>query len=604
MIFDVKKLATYPQMPGVYIMKDKAGKVLYVGKATNLKNRIKQYFQGKDTRPTIGLLTNQISSIETIVVTNNKEALILENTLIKKYLPKYNILLKDDKTYISIMISTQHKWPMLKLVRLKKQPKDKNLYFGPYTNAKAARNVKDLLLKLFPLRQCSDSEIANRTRPCILYDIKKCLAPCVEKCTKNQYDDLVDKTVKFLKGKDNSILKDFEKKMKKASNEQKFELANDYLNLIKEIKHIIQTQFVDILSTQNTDVLGLFRSGTFTMIVKLIFQEGRLTFSEHFSFSDILSDDAEIIESFILQNYITLKLVPKEIIVPFDLEHTNNLEDVLSEKANKKIKITYPIKGKKLDLVNLANENAKSLFKREKDLKSLHEKQLLELEEVLSLNNFPKVIECFDTSNMSGTNPVAAKIGFTFGEKDTKRTKLFKINPEILGDVPAMKDVLYRHFSKLPEKDFPDLLILDGAKAQLNAAIEVFNKLNIASVDIISLTKEKALHTKGLTKEKVFIPHKKDPIIIDPKSPMLFMLQKIRDEAHRVAISFHKKRREKSTIKTSLIDIPGIGPKKTKELLKHFKSLKNLQNAKKEDFDELKTISKSDIEKIFDFFKK
>lgn len=596
MTFDKEKLKNFPTSCGVYIMKDIDEKVLYVGKATNLRNRIKQYFLGLDTRATIPFLIEHIENIETIVVSNNKEALILENTLIKKYLPKYNIMLKDDKTYVSIMINTSHRWPMIKLVRLKTQPNDKNEYFGPYTNARAARSIKDLLLKIFPLRQCSDSEIQNRSRPCILYDIKKCLAPCTEKCTKEEYDLLVEKMVLFLKGKDSSLLHELKIKMKEASENLEYEKANDYLNLINQINHITEHQFVDILTTKNSDVLGIFRDSFHVMIVKLIFQNGRLTTSEHFSFFEIASTNEEIIETFLLQHYQSHN-IPPEIIIPIKLDNTKNIEDILSSYS--KTKILFPFKGKKKELINLANENAKALYNQEKDLKNLRDKELIELEHTLNLTNYPSHIVCFDTSNISQTNPVAAMITFIDGEKDKSQTKLFKIKTSQMGDVPAMKEVIYRHFSKIDI--LPDLLMVDGARAQLNAAIDVFDELKIASVDIIAITKENAKHTKGLTGERILVPYKKEPYILDIKSPILFLLQKIRDEAHRVAITFHKKRREKSTITTKLSEIPGIGPKKTKELLKEFKSIQNLKNASLEDLKKLKILNSKDIEILKDF---
>lgn len=594
MPFDKNLLNNMPKKCGVYIMKDHLEKVLYVGKATNLRNRIKQYFFGKDTRASVSFLVDQIDSIDTIIVSNDKEALILENTLIKKHWPKYNILLKDDKTYISIMINTSHKWPMIKLVRLKTQPKDKNLYFGPYTNTRAARAVKDLLLKLFPLRQCSNSEIQNRTRACILYDISKCIAPCVNKCTKKEYDTLVQSVVLFLKGKDTTILKSLKTKMKLASKDLEYEKANDYLNLINQIKHIRLNQFVDILSAKNSDVLGLYKENNFVIIVKLIFQQGRLTTSEHFSFFEIFSSKEEILETFLLQHY-SKPTISKEIIIPLKLKNMKTIENILL-KNNKKIKITHPIKGKKKELLKLSYENAKSLFLQQKDLKSLDEKKLLQLQESLKLTNFPHLIICFDTSNISGTSQVAAMVTFIDGQKEKSKMKLFKIRTLKKGDIAAFEEILYRHFSKI--KDFPDLLVLDGGKAHLNIAIKVLDKLNIANVDVISISKEKAKHTKALTKEKVFIPHLKEPIFIHPTSPTLFLLQKIRDEAHRAAITFHKKTRAKKTITTNLIKIPGIGNKKTLALLKTFKSIENLKKAKKKDLEKLKILNSKDIEKI------
>jgi len=595
MTFNRNKLNNYPNTCGVYIMKDINQNILYIGKAKNLKKRLKQYFFLKDTRKSVSFLINQVEFIETITVNNNKEALILENNLIKKHQPKYNILLKDDKTYISIMINTSHPWPMIKLIRQKSKPKDKNLYFGPYTNAKAAKEIKELLLKIFPLRQCSDSEFKNRSRPCILYDIKKCLAPCIGKCTHAKYSEMVQKIISFLKGHDTSILKDLEKKMKIASERLQYEKAQECLNQINQIKHLMQNQFVDIFSMKNTDVIGLYKHNYNIIITKLIFQNGSLTSSEHFSFFEIASSNEETIASFLLQHY-KKNLLPKEVIIP--IKPDKNLKDFLK---NQNIKITHPIKGKKKQLISLANQNAQNLFQQQKSLKSLKEKHLTELQKAFNLTNFPSHIICFDVSNISYTNNVGAMVTFIDGKKDKSKTKLFKIKTQKPGDVPALKEVLLRHFSKI--KTLPSLLVVDGAKAQLNAALEILHQVNIASVDILAISKELAKHTKTLTNEKIYLPYQK-PILLNLTSPILFLIQQIRDEAHRTAISFHKKRRQKSLIKTDILNIPKIGPKKAKALLTYFKSLKNLQKATREDLQKIKCLNSKDIDNILDFFLK
>lgn len=601
MSFDRQKLKTYPTKPGIYIMKDVISRILYIGKATNLKNRLKQYFFGQDSRATVSILISQIESIDIIIVTNNKEALILENTLIKKHQPKYNILLKDDKTYVSLML-TNHKWPLLKLVRLKKTPKDKNLYFGPYTNVKAARQTLDLIFSIFQIRQCSDSELKSRKRACILYDIKRCLAPCVDKCTKKEYDNQTAQVVKFLNGKDKIILKNLKQKMQIASKNLEFEKADQIYQQTKQIEHIMQTQFVDILSVKNTDSIGFYREKESLLIVKLIFLQGRLIASEHFSFFEIFSKENDILESFLLQHYKT-KQIPSQILLPLELKNKTILEEILSKIAHKKISLLFPQKGKKKDLIKLANQNARTLYNYEKKASSLREKQLLGLQEILLLHNFPNKIECFDTSNIAGTDPVAALVVFINGQKDKAQTKLFKVKEENRSDVAAMREVLYRHLSKQKEKDFTDLLILDGAKAQLNVALKILDQLNIASIDVIALAKQSSRHDFGLTQEKVYLPHIKDPIFINPKSPLLFLLQNIRDEAHRVAISFHKKRRAKRTITSSLDTIKGIGPVKRKALLKTFKSIENLKKASKEDLKQIKSLSSKDIQTLIKFLK-
>lgn len=586
-MFDPKSLALYPDQPGVYLMKDDKANVLYIGKAKNLKARIKQYFGG-DQREMIPLLVPQIETIETIITLTEKDALILENNLIKRHKPKYNVLLKDDKTFISLVI-TRHRWPMIRLVRYKGKPPDDGIYFGPYTNALAARQTFDLIQKLFPLRQCSDAELATRKRPCLLYDIKRCIAPCVNKCTEDEYAKHVDAAMRLLKGKDKEVLVELKRRMEFASDALEFEKAQDYHQMIHQIEHVTQIQHVDNPAAKDCDVVGMHREGDGVLIALLFFREGKLIASEHFSFHFIASSDAEIIETFLFQNYKN-KAVPSEILVPHELS------PALAEILN--VSIHAPKKGKKADLIEMALRNAKALFIREQDARSLKEKMLLDLQETLQLTRFPRRIECFDTSNISGTDPVASLACFVHGEKDKSRTRLFKIKGKP-DDYAAMREVLLRHFTREKEKnDFCDLLIVDGGKGQLNVALEVFKELNIASVDVIALTKEEARHDKGLTQERIFVPNRKDPLIIDPRSPLLFLLQKIRDEAHRQAIEFHRKRRSKRTISSALDDIPGIGPIKKKRLLQKFGSVKAIRAASIEELKSVKGITEKDIKSL------
>ncbi len=595
MPFDPRTLALYPDQPGVYLMKDDQGVVLYVGKAKNLRVRLKQYFaEYGDQRDMVPYLVTQVQEIDTIVALTEKDALILENNLIKRHRPKYNVLLKDDKTFISLVV-TRHKWPMIRLVRYKGKPKNDGIYFGPYTNALAARQTFDLISKLFPLRQCSDAELACRERPCLLYDIKRCIAPCVEKCTEEEYGKHVEAAMRLLKGQDKEVVKELKRRMEAASEALEFEKADDLLQMIHQIEHVTQVQHVDNPAAKDCDVVGLYREADAVMIALLFFREGKLIGSEHFSFHLIASNDAEILESFVLQHYKNLTSLPSEIMVPVELSQADALGEILSETAQRKVAVLTPQKGKKRDLVEMAQRNAKALFVREQDARSLKEKMLLDLQETIQLTRFPRRIECFDTSNISGTDPVASLACFVNGEKDKSRTRLFKIKGKG-DDYAAMKEVLYRHFVKEKEKnDFCDLLIVDGGKGQLNVALDVFQQLEIATVDVIGLTKEEARHDKGLTQEKVYVPHRKDPLLIDPRSPLLFLLQKIRDEAHRQAIEYHRKRRSKRTLSSSLDDIPGIGPIKKKRLLQRFGSVKAIREASREELSKVKGITQKDI---------
>lgn len=591
-------LDLFPKEPGVYLMKNQKNQVIYVGKAKILKVRIKQYFSGHDNRAMIPFLRDEIARIDTIVVDNEKEALIVENTLIKKHQPKYNAILKDDKTFISLMINKQHKWPMVRLIRYKGKPKDKGIYFGPYTSAYAARQTFELITRLFPLRQCSDAELARRTRPCILYGMKRCIAPCVGLCSKEEYDLFVDGAIQFLKGHDKEVVKKLYEDMEAASNKMEFEQAAAILNTIKQVEHVTQMrQFVSRSEGKDTDCLGLYRHTDEAIVMQLFIREGKLVGTEHYSFPQALEDDRELLESFILQFYKKQEELPSEILLPLSLGNESLLTEILYEQHHKKIHLFCPQKGSKKALVKLAEKNAKAAFEQERSQHELKEKMLLDLVEKLKLNRYPKRIECFDTSNISGTDLVASMVAFTDGEKDSARSRIYKIKGiHKSDDYKALHQVLSRRLSRAKdEDDLPDLVMVDGGKAQLNVALDVFKELDIVNVDAIAITKESAKHTKGLTAERIFIPEHPEPVHLGPTSPLLFLLQKIRDEAHRRAIGFHRKRREKRLIKSQLEEIPGIGKVKQARLLSHFGSLKRIKEASDEELAKVKGITKKDI---------
>lgn len=606
-MFDVVLLERFPSDPGVYLMKNKIGKVIYVGKAKHLKKRLKQYFaKGGDSRTMIPYLIAEIAHIETIVVETEKEALLVENTLIKKHQPKYNAFLKDDKSFISLMINHHHEWPRIKLIRYKGKPKKKGLYFGPYTSSYAARQTFELITKLFPLRQCSDEELKRRTRPCLLYGMKRCIAPCMGLCEKKAYQNFVDGAIGFLKGKDREILKRLYKEMEEASDAMEYERAGALLNSIRQIEHVTKTrQIVQQPDGKDCDSLGLFRQSDELILMQLFFREGKLVGSEHYSFTRALEDDETLLSSFLMQYYRHQKHnLPKEILLPISLKDQKVIEDILFEATGKKITLLIPKKGSKLALVHLAKKNAKTTFEQEKDEMQMREKMLLDMAESLDLNRYPKRIECFDTSNISGGDLVASMVTFTNGLYDKTRTRFFKIKGiDKSDDYAALHQVLVRRLSRAKdEDDLPDLVLIDGGKGQLNIALGVLKELDIANVDVAAVTKEAGLHTKGLTAERIFVAEKKKAISLDRHSPLLFLLQQIRDMAHEKAIRFHRKRRHKRIIASSLENIPGIGSIKKMRLLKHFGSLKRIQGATNEQLLDLKGITKKDVEAIRKFF--
>ena len=586
-------LETFPQDPGVYLMKDHEGKILYIGKAKRLRQRIKQYFvPGRDGRPMVPFLTSQVREIQTIVTFSEKEALLLENTLIKQHQPKYNVLLKDHKSFITLAINIEHPWPFITISRDRESSKAHNTYFGPYTSAFAARQTLDLMNRIFKLRQCSDRELLSRNRPCLLYAIKRCLAPCVGKCTKEAYVLEVKGAVDFLKGNDKEVIQTLKKEIEKASQSLEYERAGALYQRMQQIQHITQNrQSVVDYRGKDCDIFSVSYDHKSHIIAKLIYRKGRLTGSDHFQFTQLASTEEEMWESFLLQHYQDKKNGSLEVLLPHPLSQKQALEEILS------LSLVFPKRGKKLELLKLAEKNAHALLK---DRQS-KETDLFDLQETCALSHYPMRIECFDTSNIAGTDLVACMVGFTEGKRDKKKTRLFKVKGVSKSDdYGALSEVLTRHYSKQKE-NLPDLVLIDGGKGQLNVALNVFQTLGIANIDLISLAKEEGRHDKGLRFEKIFVPHKKDPITLSPRSSALFILQQIRDEAHRVALSYHRKRRSKRVLHTELDTISGIGPKKRKLLLQAFGSVKQIKKATRADLETIKGLSCRDIEAIVQF---
>ncbi len=602
MPYQTEKLVNFPTDPGVYLMRGRAGLVLYVGKAKNLRARVKQYFSSSgDGREMIPFLIQKVEEIETIITSSEKEALLLENTLIKQHRPKYNALLKDDKTYVALKVNIKHEWPRLQLVRYKGSPEPDGIYFGPYTSGYAAREIYELLNRIFRLRQCSDKELGRRTRPCILYDMGRCVAPCVNLCTKEEYRHHVDQTVRFLRGQDKEILKELNEEMDQASEKLEFEKAGTILRTIRQIENLLEGQVVHNVSGGNLDVIGLFRQAYHVTIVVLAVRQGKLTGSRSFTFDSIAEEDNELLESFLLQHYSNQSDPIQEILLPLELPNEKSLEELFNELFKKKVSITCPQRGDKKTLLEMARKNAEAYFKKENDAQAALEKSLAEMQEKFNLSRYPERIECFDTSNISGTNPVATLAAFTDGKKDSKRYRKYKIKTteETPNDYAAMQEVLQRRFRRgKEENDLPDLLIVDGGKGHLNVARRVLEELDVVTVDLVGLAKEEGRHDKGMTTEQIFLVNLKDPIILKKNSPLLFLLQNIRDEAHRTAITFHRSLRSKSTIKSALSDIPGIGEAKRKILLKHFGSLKRVLEATEVELAEIKGITKKDASTI------
>lgn len=577
-------------------MRDSKGEVLYVGKAKNVRQRLKNYFVGGgDGRAMIPYLLERVASVDTIVVYSEKEALLLENTLIKEHWPPYNVLLKDDKSFICLRVTTHKKWPTLEVVRSKVSSNEKGEDFGPYPSGAAARETFELLNRLFPLRQCSDRELNARQRPCILYQMKRCLAPCVGFCTKEEYQSHVDRTIKFLKGDDREVLQELKRKMDGFAEELEYEKAQEMLRLIQMLQKTVEGQQVERFDDIHADILGLYREGTEAALAILSYRHGKLVGSQDFFFSRLVQEDEELMESFLMQHRWEINT----LLLPLACGAEESLQELLN------VKIVIPKKGDKLKLIGLANLNAKAFFVRKKEGLKSQESVLTELQSKLKLHKWPSRIECVDTSHLSGSAPVAAMVAFVEGAKDKSGYRLYKVKEAKGGDdYGAMYEVLTRRFKKAAEIPLPELLLVDGGKGHLAIAERVLRECNIVSVAIAGFAKEAGRHDKGLSAEQIYLPDIKDPIILKRSSPLLFFLQTIRDEAHRFAITFQKKQRSRALTSSTLRNIEGIGPKKEKGILKHFGSVKALKAATREDVERVAGLSKKDVEAVCKFIQK
>lgn len=586
-------------------MKDASGSMLYIGKAKNLRKRIQQYFTpNREDRVMIPYLVKKISSIEFIITLSEKEAFILENSLIKKYQPKYNILLKDDKTFLSITININHTWPYPRLMRYKGTPPRDVLSFGPYISAARARRTLEFIQTLFPLRQCSDSELARRKRPCILYDMNRCIAPCVGKCTSQEYKILVNEVIQLLQGKNKKIITTLYTEMQKESDALHFEKAKSILEKIHDLEYLAQNQSSIIYpSISNSDVIGLFREGSQALITQFSVRNESLIHFQYYTFLDVITSNSELLKNFILQHYEKHSDPPKEILLPEKVSDDTILEEVLKEKQRRSITLTYPKQGVKYDLIAMAKQNARAMHEQVHDRMQMLESILLDLEEKLFLNQCPLHIECFDTSHTQGSFIVASRVTYIDGKYDKKRTRLYQIKAVQKGDdYSALREVLTRRLIRAEETgDFPDLILIDGGRGHLNIGLQVLQDLNIAAIDMVSIAKDLSKHTKGLTQEKIFLHKQKEPLILPLHSPSLFLLQSIRDTAHRVAIQYHRKKRITDMKQTVLSTIPGIGRKKIQQILSYFGSIKSLQEASQEELEKVPKLNKKDRQILWEF---
>jgi excinuclease ABC subunit C len=590
-----EKLESLPTEPGVYLMKDRRGEVIYVGKAVNLRNRVRSYFtRTGDTRVFVSLLDNLLGDLETVLVHNEKEALLLENELIKKYKPRFNVLLKDDKQYISLRLDRSQAYPRLEVVR--RYQKDQARYFGPYSSASAIRETLRIINRYFHLRTCTDHVLANRKRPCLLHQIGRCPAPCVYPVPQDEYRKSVDEVVLFLEGKAGELVAGLRSRMKQAAMDLKFEQAARIRDQLQAIERSLERQKVATTDFKDQDVFASHREGDRMLVYVLYVRQGRLNGGQAFPLGSQEFPDEELLGSFVNLYYDQGNFVPEEVLLPLELaEGHEGLEALLSERKGEKVRVLVPKRGEKRDLVDMAQKNAEQAAIERRRSRDETELVLQRLQERLHLRNLPRRMECFDISHFQGANIVASQVAATDGELDKSRYRRYRIKTlQKQDDFASMHEVITRRLKRgLEEGDLPDLLVIDGGKGQLASALAAVKDVGVEGLDVVSLAKSRDLevHDRDAehaeSPERVFIPGRKDPIVLRQNSAELYLLARLRDEAHRFAITFQQKSLRKSTVRSALEDIPGVGEGRRKLLLKHFGSLKRVRDASIEDLAEV-----------------
>lgn len=590
-----EKLKLLPDRPGVYLMKNRRGQIIYVGKAIKLKNRVRQYFQSSRNHSAKTLaLVSHIEDLETIITANELEALILECNLIKKHHPKYNIMLRDDKTYPYLKLTLNEDYP--RLITTRRVVKDGSRYFGPYTSGTAMKETLNLLRRLFPLRTCKHLG----ERPCLEYHIKRCPAPCAGFVDKETYKEMVRSVCWFLEGKTEEIETALTEKMQQLAQKLEFELAGKIRDQLAAIRQITEKQKI-LTDTGDMDAVGMASSPLGTCMQVFFVRNGKILGRNQFLLTGNEDDSGEnCLSAFFKQYYNDAVFIPKEILLPIDIEETALLEKWLLETKKAKAKIIVPKRGVKKDIVQMANENAaKYLHDQESRLRDNQARSIgavYDLQKYLNLAKPPLRMECFDISHIQGSETVASMVVFQDGKPDKESYRRFKINstegkPD---DFMSMREVTMRRYGKATAEEMPDLIIIDGGKGQLSSALEIIRGAGHMTVPVVGLAKQF---------EYIFTEYSPEPVILPRQSDALYLVQQIRDEAHRFAITYHRKLRTKRN-KVSLLDnIAGVGAKRRKALFDRFENIGNIKNATVEELSSVPGISENIAKSIYNFFR-
>jgi excinuclease ABC subunit C len=582
-------------------MKDRRSEILYIGKAKVLRNRVRSYFQSsRGLHPRTRMFLGKVDDIKFLTTKTEAEALILESNFIKKHQPKYNVLLKDDKHYPYLRLTTQEEYPRLEVVRRVK--KDKATYFGPYTMVKEVRETIRLIYKIFPLRQSKDKlDGSPLRRPCLNHQMGRCLAPCAGLVSSEDYSQVVQDVSLFLKGKNTTLLKSLKEQMQLASVETRYEEAAVIRDKIAAVQTVLDKQKIISTSLEDQDVIAYCSEKDQAMAQVLIIRSGKMLGEKIFKLKSLNEmEEDETLSSFLKQYYAEETLLPAEILLPHPIEDADLIENWLSEKKGTRVRLEVPVIGKKRDLIKMAEENASFSMRMERDKGEVGTRSLEELQTSLGLKHFPEVIEGFDLSNISGSHAVGSMVVFENALAEKSKYRRYKIaTVKGIDDYAMLREVMTRRYSRLLDEDapLPNLILIDGGKGHLNAGHEVLEALDLMDrVDLACIAKGK--FRNNLATDEVYLPEKKEPVLFHKNSPSRFLMQRIRDEAHRFAITYHRQLRSKTTLKSSLESIPGIGKKRHLMLLKQFGSLENIQKASLEELMTIPGITQELAEKL------
>jgi excinuclease ABC subunit C len=592
-----EKAGGMPDMPGVYLMKDKRGRVIYVGKAKSLPKRVSTYFQKNPGSHKTARMVEQVEDVDFIVTENEKEAFILENSLIKEHRPRYNIILRDDKTYPYLRLTVQEDWPRLEVVR--RIQKDGAVYFGPFSSATSMRRTIRLIRDLFPLRQCRQPDPKVSRRPCLNNQLGRCLGPCTGLIGLEEYRALVDEVILFFKGRNRALTDRLEAKMKEAAERLDFEAAARYRDRLAAVERTLERQKVVTSDMVDRDVIGLARDRGRIMAVIMFVRRGALLGTRNLPLKGESESDEEVVSALLVQYYGGDHLVPAEVLIPVELEDREPLEELLREKREKPVRLLSPVRGPKRQLVEMAARNAATALAEKLRTADLGTDALVELQMKLGLPSLPRRIETYDMSTLRGEAPVGAMVVLEEGvwvKSDYRRYKIKTASGD--DDYAMMSEVLGRRLAKedLPR---PDLILLDGGRGQIGVALAVIEDLGIENPPPLA----------GLAKgregeaDKVWLPGRKNPVDIRSDAPALLLLMRARDEAHRYVQDYHHRVRARQTARSVLDDIPGIGPARRKALLQHFGSFAAIKEASVEALTEAKGMSEKTAQAVYEFFR-